>query len=475
MFGCIMRFLDRQAELDRLDQILSGDEGKLAVLYGRRRVGKTRLLLEWTARHGGLYTVADQSAPEVQRRYLASALAAVLPGFADVEYPDWTSLLARLAREAVASRWRGPLVLDELPYLAASAPELASVLQRFVDHDARAAGLKVAVAGSSQRMMQGLVLSASAPLYGRAHALFEVKPLPVEELRHAFHTRSPVELAALYAAWGGVPRYWELAVAAHTDVREQIDELVLDPMGPLHSEPDRLLLEELPPAVELRPLLDAIGLGAHRVSEIAGRVGRPATSLARSLQRLQEMGFVRREVPFGESEKEGKRSLYKIDDPFVRLWFRIVAPHRALLASSRSAQRLALLDRHWPALVASAWEELCRMRVAELAETTRLGSLGPWERGSRWWQGSLREWDLVSRSIDGRKILLGEAKWSERPFRAAELERQTRELASRPPPPGVLKDASIAPVRALFVPAIEKGTRRRISEVEIVTGANLLR
>lgn len=58
-------------------------------------------------------------------------------GFADVAYPDWTALLTRLAREARGASWTGPLVLDELPYLALSAPELPSVLQRFVDHDAR--------------------------------------------------------------------------------------------------------------------------------------------------------------------------------------------------------------------------------------------------------------------------------------------------------------------------------------------------
>lgn len=475
MFTSIMRFLDRQAELARLDGVLQGSEGRMAVLYGRRRVGKTRLLLEWTARHHGLYTVADQSAPEVQRRYLASAVATVLPGFAEVEYPDWAALLSRLAREAQAAGWRGPLVIDELPYLAASAPELASVLQRFVDHEARAAGLKLALAGSSQRMMQGLVLAASAPLYGRAHTLFEVRPLPIGELRHAFRTRAAHDLVSLYAAWGGVPRYWELAVAAGGDVLAQVEQLVLDPLGPLHSEPDRLLLEDLPPAAELRPLLDAIGMGAHRASEIAGRIGRPVTSLARSLQRLQEMGLVRREVPFGESEKETKRSLYQLDDPFVRLWFRVVAPHRALLASSKPAQRLVLLRKHWPGLLATAWEEVCRIRVAELSPTTRLGRAGPWQVAGRWWQGSLPEWDLVTRDVEGQRLLVGEVKWSAKPFSERELVRRAAELRARQLPGVSSGGPSSGALRALFVPEVVKGAPRRIGEVEIVTGADLLR
>ena len=71
--------------------------GPFAAIWGRRRVGKSRLLLEWSRRHEGLYTVADQSAPSVQRRYLAEAIAARFPGFADVEYPSWHALLMRLA------------------------------------------------------------------------------------------------------------------------------------------------------------------------------------------------------------------------------------------------------------------------------------------------------------------------------------------------------------------------------------------
>src|SRR5688572_4454872 len=97
-----MKFLDRERETERLDRLVARGGG-FAAVYGRRRIGKTRLLVEWVRRHGGVYTVADQSAPEVQRRYLAQALATRLPGFADVGYPDWRALLARLARDAAAA------------------------------------------------------------------------------------------------------------------------------------------------------------------------------------------------------------------------------------------------------------------------------------------------------------------------------------------------------------------------------------
>ena len=321
----IMRFLDRGDEMGRLDRLAGRRAAGLVVLYGRRRIGKTRLLLEWCAKHGGVYTVADLSSAELQRTYFATAVSRRLDGLADLVFRDWRGLLSRLAREAASAQWRGPLIIDELPYLVGASPELPSVLQSWIDHEAREAGLLVAVAGSSQRMMQGLVLSADAPLFGRADEVLELRPLEPRYLREALGIRSSVELVESFAAWGGVPRYWELASTLRGSARSRVERLVLDPLGPLHREPDRLLLEEVPSALDVRPALDAIGAGAHRVSEIAGRVGRPATSMSRPLERLLALGLARREVPFGDSEKKSRRSLY---DPLSAGHGNDISPHR---------------------------------------------------------------------------------------------------------------------------------------------------
>lgn len=457
-----MLFLDRTDELARLDRLARSKEGGLAVVYGRRRVGKTRLLLEWARRHDGLYFVADQSSASLQRRYLAQALSSRLPGFGDVAYGDWRSLLARIASEAQARRFRGPLVLDELPYLILSSPELPSVLQQWVDHDARAAKLTVALAGSSQRMMQGLVLDRSAPLFGRAREVLEVQPLPPRWLPRAFPGLRGHALLSAWAAWGGVPRYWELAQGTRGTLEARIDHLVLDPQGPLHHEPDRLLLEETPSAVELRPLLDAIGSGAHRASEIAARAGRPATSLARPLERLVDLGLVRRDVPFGEPPRQTKRSLYRLADPFFRLWFRVVAPQRGFLAAASPAQRKRLLKTHFPALVGSAFEELCLRQVS---------SLGDWLPGAKWWQGSEPEWDVVTQSPDGRRVLLGESKAWARAAGVEALLPEVRRLRARPPPPIA---AGRAVEWALFVPQVGPRVPKVLEGVRLITLEALL-
>ena len=429
--------------MGRLDAVLV-EPGALAVIWGRRRVGKTRLLIEWSRRHEGLYAAAEPSAPAVQRRYLAAAVGRRFPGFAEVEYPDWRSFLLRLAREAAGSGWPGPFVLDELPYLIASDATLTGALQAWVDTTPGRPTL--VVSGSSRRIVHGAALASDAPLYGRAREAFALRPLKPGYLADPFPGADPQHLPAFHALWGGMPRYWELAEPFGLDIEGAVDRLVLDPAGPLHPEPDRLLLEETPPATSLRPLLDVIGAGAHRVSEMAGRLGWPASSLSRPLAALTEMGLVRRETPFGSEPRSGKRSLYRIDDPFLRMWFRVVAPVRTALAQAPRETRLEYWRRHRAGLEAQAWEELCRMAVPFLHRVDcSLAGLGPWEPAQRYWRRNEPEYDVVARSVDGRRLLVGEAKSTPQPLPAAALRFRPR----APPVPGA---AGLEVVPVVFVP-----------------------
>jgi AAA+ ATPase superfamily predicted ATPase len=464
-----VKFVDRHEELDRLGRVMRTREAALVILWGRRRVGKTRLLLDWVRREGGVFWVSDESTAPIQRRYFAGAIEARLPGFGQVEYPDWSSLLSRLCREARQAKWRGPIVIDELPYLLGPSPELPSILQRFIDHDAKDAGLVIALSGSSQRMMQGLTLGKNAPLYGRAREVMKLQPIPAGYLGQALGLRDPRRVVESYACWGGIPRYWELALP-FGDLRTAVDALVLNPLGALHDEPSRLLLEESPPAVALRPLLDVIGAGAHRGSEIAGRVGQPATSLSRPLSRLQELDMVAREVPFGEPERSGKRALYKLADPFLRLWFSIVGPRRSLLMQASPRARLQLFDDRLPHLCAMAWEELCRLAVPRLAD--RLGGIdfGP---ARRFWHGHGPEWDVVAESSDRNALLLGESKWLAHDPSVSEVEQMVRQLIGK----GIPAISHGAVVHhAMFLPSLPRGMRRSAAgaTVHLVDAATVL-
>ncbi len=398
-------FLDRGPESERLQRLIRRREGSLGVLYGRRRCGKSRLLREVIPENRSVYFVGDDREAALQRASLAVEMGRRIEGFADVSYPDWEALLARWWNDAEPGT---VLILDELPSLVARGPELPSLLQKVMDQRAER-GLHLIVAGPSQRMMQGLVLDRSAPLYGRATEILKIAPLAAGWIEEALGGTDPGGSIEAYAHWGGIPRYWELA-RDHENLATAVRELVLDPLGVLHEEPRRLLLDDLRETAQAASILNLIGQGCHRVSEIGGRLGKPSTSLGRPLQRLMEMGLATREVPHGASRRAAKRTLYRIADPFLRFWFRCVEPNRSRL----EARQLVIVERdivqETKHHVASVWEDLARASVPFLSAH---GS--GWGAARRWW-GSGRdrrplEIDLVAEDAGGR-ILVGEVKWS---------------------------------------------------------------
>jgi AAA+ ATPase superfamily predicted ATPase len=419
-------FLDRVDELARLRSFTGRAEGGLAVLYGRRRCGKSRLLREALRGRRAVYYVGDERESVLQRAALAVEIARLLPGFADVRYPDWEALLTRWWRDAP----RGSvLALDEFPSLVVSDATLPSLLQKLLDGAGRGSP-RLVLAGSSQRLMQGLVLDRSAPLFGRAREILKVSPLRAGWIKRALGLRDDAHAVEAFAAWGGVPRYWELA-AEYRALLPALEALVLSPLGVLHDEPRRLLLDDVREAAQPLSVLALIGAGCHRLSEIAGRLGKPATSLARPLATLVELGLVRRDLPFGASLPDSKRTAYRLADPFLRLWFRFVEPNRSRLEAGLVATIARELTAALPLHVSGVWEDLARESVLRARYLGR-----EWESVGSWWGPGLDrrplELDVVARSKGGAELLVGEVKWQERVDWPREWEALRQKAARLP-------------------------------------------
>ena len=362
--------------------------------------------------------MGDDRESVLQRAALAAEIARLIPGFGQVVYPGWDALLDRFWHEA---RPRTVLVLDEFPALAAAAGELPSLLQKRLD--ARSAGrLHVILAGSSPRMMHGLILDRAAPLYGRAREILKIGPLPAGLIRQALPLPDAASAIEAYAVWGGVPRYWELAADSPT-LAVALRSLVLDPLGVLHEEPRSLLRDDLRDPAQAASVLALIGRGCHRLSEIAARLEKPATSLGRPLQRLLDLGLVRRELPFGTTLRDSKRTVYVIADPFLRFWFRFVDPEHSRLEGRRLDAVAAEIARGLAPHVGGVWEELARASVPHLHLHGR-----HWTSAARWWgtgvDRSPMEIDIVAESEDRSALLLGEAVWA----RATHVESLAADL-----------------------------------------------
>jgi uncharacterized protein len=419
------RFLNRSAELARLEQALAPRSAGLVCLYGRRRLGKSALLREMLQRHPAPYYVGDSREAAPQRQAMAAEIGRHVAGFEAAEYRDWDALLAMWWRLAPANM---PLLLDEFPALVATSPELPSLLQKHIDRQPR----PIVLCGSSQRMMHGIVLDASAPLFGRAREILKLEPLDIAWIRPALGIRSAITAVESFAVWGGVPRYWELAIGDR-DPLVAAARLALDPLGVLHQEPDRLLVDDVQDPARSASLLSLVGSGCQRTSELAGRLGVPATSLSRSLARLVDLGLIVRDTPFGRSVRDTKRTLYRVADPFLAFWFRFVEPNRSRLATGQLSLVLREVRAAWPQYLGGVWERIARDSVARLSIAGRR-----WLPASSWWGVGLDreplEFDVVAESVgDPSVVLLGEVKVTATPREVRAIAAKLRRDAARCP------------------------------------------
>jgi AAA+ ATPase superfamily predicted ATPase len=221
---------------------------------------------------------------------------------------------------------------------------------------------------------------------------------------------SDIQAIEEYAVWGGIPRYWELR-QKNKFLNESIEHHIINSHGVLYEEPYRLLFDDMRDVIQASTLLSVIGSGANRLSEIAARVEKPATQLSRPLNKLIELGFIEREIPFGDNPKNSKKSLYKIADPFIDFYYRFVIPNRSLIELGRTNAVLNEINKNWNAYVSQHWERLCRRAVSGATINGVTYNLS-----ARWWgkvsPNETIEIDVMAQSVDKKYLLVGECKWS---------------------------------------------------------------
>lgn len=402
-----MKFVDRIDETARLKDALAREKSSLVVMCGRRRLGKSTFIKRVLSEND-VYFLADRSEEQHQRVLLAKVIAQIFPDFDKLTYPDWESIF-RAVNYRTDKRFT--LCLDEFPYLVEQSPELPSVLQKLVDE--KLLKYNLVLCGSSQNMMYGLFLDSTAPLYGRADEIMRLAPIHLPYIQKALHLNA-MNAIEEYAVWGGVPRYWELR-----ENRSSLDDAlwrnILSVNGTLYEEPIKLFQDDVKDIVKTSTIMSYIGTGANRLSEIAARCNEPATNLSRPLKKLIDLGFLEKDVPFGIDEKNAKKSLYKIADPFMAFYYQFVVPNRSFIELGRRLPLEQALTAHFSEYVSIHWEKLCRYAV-----TGNMVNGIVYGKAKRWWGSILNEdkkpeqveFDVMAESLDKKYLLVGECKWT---------------------------------------------------------------
>ncbi len=414
----IAPFIGRQRELELLQQLWEAERPELLILYGRRRVGKTRLLTHWieTSQARALYWVAEPTSAFDQLRAFSQALYNFanprLPAPDNFSYASWAQAFQQMASLAQSSRLA--VVIDEFTYLLAAESGLAGILQNTWDHLFKKSNLFLVISGSHIGMMERQLISYQAPLYGRATGLLKLLPLPFAETRHFFPRYRADERVAVYAMLGGIPAYWERfdpKLSIDGNIRRQF----LTSNALLQDEPRLLLQDFVAEAHNYVAILRAIAHGNRTPKEIAGYTGLDDKHIPAYLSRLIETGFVERRVSL-TGAPASRAGRHFITDPYLRFYFRFLASRQAQLAMGVQDQALEEIKRHLLDFIgAHTWEELCREWVVRASTQKRGSEIGilpflPDQVGSAW--NKQAQVDVFGINSMEKTLLLGECKWS---------------------------------------------------------------
>ena len=484
-------FFNRTRELAALDRAWRrrAAGGQMALVLGRRRLGKTYLLQRYFTAGGGgeepekphCYFLAEQSTAAAQRASLARQLLAALPAAgvtADELAVSWNALLRYASDQAQARRrsaGRFALILDEFPYLVSRTPELPSILQAWWDREGAHAPLFVVLCGSQLSLMAQLG-EPTQPLYGRFNAgHLRIEPLHYEDVacfyegcRH-YGVR---EKLLMYGVLGGTARYHALVDTTRPPA-EEIVTVLMQPLACLENEVRYLLnSEQIRDPGPYNAILAAVAGGKTKFNDIQQATGVERGALSFLLRTLLELRWIRREHPHGDDSE--RRALYRVADPFLTFWYRFVAPLASDLQFSDPAAVYAThVAPHLSDYMGGAvFEEICGQWLQRNARR-RLG-LKVRSRARYWSRDGQTEIDLVA-ELENGTLLFGECKWrGGRLMRLSDLAALKAKVASLPEARWRVRPSYILFALSGFAPELQRLAAEPGERLYLVRDTDLL-
>lgn len=405
-----MRFVNREQELNFLNEKWRQNSAQLIIIYGKRRVGKTEISLQFAKSKPHLYFLCERIAAHSQ---LKKFTAAVGEYFKDEFLPqegfkDWETVFKYIANK----REKLAVIIDEFPYLAETDKAIPSTFQKAWDLHLKNSKVYLILLGSSISMMERTVLFYKAPLYGRRTGQFLIKPFKFKEAKKTHPEKTFDEVLAVYSIAGGTPLY--LNKFRRKNYLDVVKEEILTKGQPLYEEVEFLLREELKEPRNYFVILEALSLGKHKLSEIINETGFDKGTTSRYISILNSLQITKKEIPVTEKIPEkSRKGIYIIDDNFFNFWFRLVFRNRSLLEENEISKVVSKVKEVMPQLLAENYEKIS----GEILLNSILSKKLPleFETYGRWWDRN-EEIDLIALNSRTNEILFGEVKWSNKPI-----------------------------------------------------------
>lgn len=403
-------FIGRERERKALENLYRSDKFEFAVIYGRRRVGKSALINQFIGNRKAIYFMGVESNEKQNLENFSKSILEYSNGIeTESTFPSFQAALEYVFR--LAEKERLILAMDEYPYVARSSKSLASTLQLLIDKYHQSSKLMLILCGSSMSYMEDQVLAYKAPLYGRRTAQMKIMPFDFEEVCRYFSYMPGEDKALLYGIVGGTPQYL-LQMDSEKTVEENIKDTFLNPVSFLYEEPINLLKQEVREPSVYTAIIAAIAGGASRMSEISTKVGEETSVCTAYLKNLVSLGIVQRETPYGETAS--RKTIYAIEDNMFRFWYRFVLGNNSLIARGATDLVYKRIEPHLSEYMGKVFEEICKQflwrQLLNGKCPVEFSSLG------RWWGTDPSAKCQVEIDIMGEQdkdtALFGECKWT---------------------------------------------------------------
>lgn len=389
----IRAFVDRVQERRILDEEWQKQGGRLIILYGRRRIGKTRLITEFVQGKQGILSFSEDVAAPIQIKQFQTACAAFFDDdlLASLRIETWDQIFSYLAQKPLKER--AYLVIDEFTYLIKNDRSILSALQKAWDTTLSGSNWCILLCGSMLGLMSDLALSATSPLYGRRTRDMLLSALPFAHAKTFLDQPFPDALRT-YLAIGGIPEYL-LKASEYRSFSAFIEREFFSRFGYFYREPYFILSQEFRELKTYQSILNAIADGNTAPGAIAQFCGMDARRIYPYLEGMTRLGIVERDLPILVNTRHG---VYQIKDTVFDFWYSFVFPNREAIETDTFRPSSPDMDRYF----GKRFEKFVRREfVPGILPGSRVGR---W-----WWKGE--EIDVVA--VDDREsgIVFGECTW----------------------------------------------------------------
>ena len=402
-------FIGRNTELKTLDKLYRSNKFEFAVIYGRRRVGKTALINEFSKDKDTIFFTGVETNAKQNLENFSRCIMEYQTGFAlDSSFASFQAALEYVFQ--LDQKKRLVLVIDEYPYVARASKSFTSTLQLLIDKNKDSSKLFLILCGSSMSYMEDNVLAYKAPLYGRRTAQLKIQPFDFFESCRYFENFSGEDKALAYGIMGGTPQYL-MQLDDRLSIEDNIKNTHLNPASSIFEEPNNLLKQEVREPAIYNAVITAIATGASKMSEISGKIDEDTSVCATYIKNLISLGIVKKEMPYGE--KSGRKTIYSIEDNMFRFWYRFVPENTSLISRGAADLAYSRIAPELSAYMGGVFEEICKQYLWRLLLAGKC-AVSFTELG-RWWGTNPKtrtqeEIDIMGTDKDS--ALFGECKWT---------------------------------------------------------------